>query len=246
MKNELIVKCDSLKAKVDVFRPFESEMLKKVKEFYKISTTWSSNALEGNTLTESETKVLLEDGLTAAGKPLKYTLEAMGHGDAYEFMFTLLGTKEIKEKDIKKLHKLFYFHIDSKQAGKYRAEPVFISGSNYSVSRETDIEEDMIKLCNWIREERTRLHPIVFAAKLHMNFVFIHPFIDGNGRCARLLMNAALIQEGYLPCIIPPVYRNEYISNLEKAHVDDIEFINFIAELEYETEKDFLRLLNVV
>lgn len=245
MNNDLIDKCDLLKAKVDKFRPFESMMLKKVKEFYKISTTWSSNALEGNTLTESETKVLLEDGLTAAGKPLKHTLEAIGHGDAYEFMFTLLGTKEIYETDIKKLHRLFYFHIDSNQAGVYRREPVFISGSNYSVSRETDIEKHMIQLCNWMNENRSKLHPIEFAAKLHKEFVFIHPFIDGNGRCARLLMNTALIQDGYLPCIIPPVLRNEYITFLEKAHKDDSDFINFVAELEYETEKDFLRLLNV-
>lgn len=245
MKKELIDKCDSLKVKVDTFRPFEGEMLKKVKDFYKISTTWSSNALEGNTLTESETKVLLEDGLTAAGKPLKHTLEAIGHGNAYEFMFMLLGTKHIKEDDIKKLHELFYFHIDSEQAGKYRTEPVFISGSNYSVSREMDIEEDMNKLCRWIRDYRTILHPIEFAAKLHKEFVFIHPFIDGNGRCARLLMNTALIQDGYLPCIIPPILRNEYISHLEKAHVDDTHFIDFIAELESETEKDFLRLLKI-
>jgi Fic family protein len=245
MNKELFEKCNMLKLKVDQFRPFEGEMLRKVKDFYKISTTWSSNALEGNTLTESETKVLLEDGLTAAGKPLKHTLEAIGHGNAYEFMFMLLDTKEIKEADIKKLHELFYFHINSSQAGKYRDEPVFISGSNYSVSREMDIEKDMSKLCRWISDNRTVLHPIEFAAKLHKEFVFIHPFIDGNGRCARLLMNTALIQDGYLPCIIPPILRNEYISYLEKAHIDDTDFIDFIAALEYETEKDFLRLLKI-
>jgi len=242
---EAINKCDALKDKVDVMRPFEGDMLKKVKEFYRVSTTWSSNALEGNTLTESETKVLMEDGLTAAGKPLKYALEALGHGKAYDFMFSLLETNQIKETEIRELHKLFYFHIDSDSAGNYRKEPVFISGSQYPVSPAEDIEKDMYELCTWIEKDREKQHPIEFAARLHKKFVFIHPFLDGNGRCARLLMNTALIQAGYLPCIIPPVLRNEYIASLERAHRDDTDFIHFIAEVEYETEKDFLRLLNI-
>ena len=86
---------------------------------------------------------------------------------------------------------------------------------------------------------------MVFAALVHKKFVFIHPFKDGNGRVARLLMNTALIQDGYLPALIPPILRTEYISLLEKAHKDDRSFIDFIVEREIETQKDFLRLLHI-
>ena len=93
-------KIDQYKAKIDELRPFEGNMLKQIKDYFRIGLTWSSNALEGNTLTESETKVLLEDGLTVGGKPLRYTFEALGHAKAYDFMFTLLKKNVISEDDI--------------------------------------------------------------------------------------------------------------------------------------------------
>lgn len=99
---------DLYKAAIDERRPFEGEMLAQLKEYYRIGLTWSSNALEGNTLTESETKVLLEDGLTVGGKPLRYTFEAIGHAKAYDFMFTLLKNRTITERDVLTMHQMFY------------------------------------------------------------------------------------------------------------------------------------------
>ena len=90
---------------------------------------------------------------------------------------------------------------------------------------------------------RGSCHPVVFSAMVHKRFVLIHPFGDGNGRVARLLMNLALLQEGYTITVIPPILRSEYISALEKAHVDDRDFITFIAERVKETQRDYLRLL---
>lgn len=238
-------KLDLFQEIINEQRPFEDEMLNQIKGFYKIGLTWTSNALEGNSLTESETKVLIEDGLTVGGKPLKDTFEAVGHAKAYDYMFTLLKNKEIKEENILFLHKLFYKNIDEKYAGKYRDIPVFISGSKYSVTKKEDIPKEISKLCQWITKDRKTLHPLEFAAELHKKLVFIHPFKDGNGRVARLLMNTALIQDGYLPVIIPPILRTEYISLLEKAHKDDNDFIEFIAEMEIESQKDFLRLLQI-
>ena len=87
-------------------------------------------------------------------------------------------------------------------------------------------------------------HPVVYAAKLHKDFVFIHPFVDGNGRVARLLMNLALMQAGYIIAVIPPLKRSEYISALEKAHKNDADFIKLIASCVYETQKDLLRMAN--
>ena len=103
----------------------------------------------------------------------------------------------------------------------------------------------MEQLCVWIAEQQNILHPVEFAALLHKKFVFIHPFKDGNGRVARLLMNTALIQKGYLPVVIPPVLRSEYIELLEKAHRIDSPFIEFIAELEKEAQRELLRLLHI-
>lgn len=242
---EHLEKLDLYQNAINELRPFEGEMLKQIKDFYRVGLTWTSNALEGNSLTESETKVLIEDGLTVGGRPLRDMFEAVDHAKAYDYMFTLLANKEITEENILYLNKLFYKNIDEEFAGRYRDIPVFISGSNYPVSKVEDIQSEIEDLCKWIKTERKKYHPVEFATLLHKKFVFIHPFKDGNGRVARLLMNTALIQDGYLPALIPPILRTEYISLLEKAHEDDSSFINFIGERELESQKDFLRLLHI-
>lgn len=233
------------KKEIDKLRPFEGEMLKQIKDYYKIGLTWTSNALEGNTYTESETKVLLEDGLTVGGKPLRDTFEVLGHGKAYDFMFTLINNKDITEEHVNNLHKLFYSDIEPNYSGKYRDMNVIITGSNYPVTDYRNINTEMKKLCKWIKEERYNYHPVEFAALLHKRFVFIHPFKDGNGRVARLLMNTVLIQDGYLLAIIPPILRNDYISLLEKAHRTEKSFIDFIADRVKESEKEIMRLLHI-
>ena len=236
---------DLYKNVIDEYRPFEGEMLKQLKDYYRVGLTWSSNALEGNTITESETKVLLEDGLTVGGKPLKYTFETIGHAKAYDFMFTLLRSRAITESDVLTMHKMFYESIENEYAGKYRDIDVFISGSKYPVTEPKHIQPEMDKLFKWISTERDKFHPVVFAAQLHKRFIFIHPFKDGNGRIARLLMNTALIQDGYLLAIIPPILRHEYIELLEKAHRDDKPFELFVAELVIESQKEVMRLLHI-
>ena len=236
---------DLYKKEIDKHRPFVGDMLKQIKAYYKIGLTWSSNALEGNTYTESETKVLLEDGLTVGGKPLRETFEVLGHGKAYDFMFTLIKGKEITEEHVLTMHKLFYEDIEENYAGKYRNINVIITGSKYPVTDYNNINFEMSELFNWINNNRQNYHPVEFAALLHKRFVFIHPFKDGNGRVARLLMNTALIQDGYLLAIIPPILRNDYIALLEKAHKNDKAFVEFIAERVKESEKEIMRLLHI-
>ncbi len=236
---------DTYKKEIDKQRPFKGDMLQQIKDYYRIGLTWTSNALEGNTYTESETKILLEDGLTVGGKPIKDTFEVLGHGKAYDFMFTLLANKEITEEHVMMMHKLFYNDIEPNYAGKYRDMNVIITGSNYPVTDYKNIKNEMKSLFHWIKENRQHYHPVEFAALLHKQFIFIHPFKDGNGRVARLLMNTALIQNGYLLAIIPPILRNDYISLLEKAHINDKQFIDFIAERVIESEKEIMRLLHI-
>ncbi len=241
--NELLQKIDDLRKRINSLRPLSGETAASLKEYYKIGLTWSSNAIEGNTLTESETKVVIEDGLTIGGKPLRDHLEAKGHADAFERMIALANGKDIVEEDILGLHALFYKKIDDAEAGAYRKSQVFISGSRHPLPGPEKVPLLMKELIVKIRSLREDNHPVAASAMAHLEFVFIHPLIDGNGRVARLLMNLILLQEGYTIAIVPPVLRAEYISSIEEAHTDAGAFINLIARAVYETQKDYLRMM---
>lgn len=242
---EILRKIDLFQKEINALRPLEGGMLEQIRDYYRVGLTWTSNALEGNSLTESETKVLLEDGLTVGGKPLRDVFEAVDHAKAYDFMFSQLRDHSIKEQAVLKMHELFYQNIEPEYAGRYRDIRVLITGSRYPVAAPEKIQREMDRLFEWAREERDGCHPVEFAAQLHKRFVFIHPFKDGNGRVARLLMNLALIQDGYLPVIVPPILRQDYVSLLERAHREDGDFVKFIAEREYESQKEILRLFEV-
>ncbi|MDE3046270.1 MAG: Fic family protein [Verrucomicrobiota bacterium] len=140
------------------------------------------------------------------------------------------------------LHKLIYFRIDEKNGEKYRTSKAIITGSKYPLPKPADLPRLMKKSISHLKTLRKKHHPVKAAALAHKEFVFIHPFIDGNGRTARLLMNLLLLKEGYNIAIIPPVTRREYIDSLERAHIDDGEFVHFIARMVRETQKDHLRL----
>jgi len=243
--DELLIKIDELQKRIDEHRPLSRESVLSLKEYYKIGLTWSSNAMEGNTLTESETKVVIEDGLTIGGKPLRDHLEAQGHAEAFEYMLGLALKKVIIEDDILMLHRLFYRKIDDINAGVYRKSQVFISGSKYSLPGPDRVSQMMKDYVKKTADLRANEHPVIAAAKAHLEFVFIHPFVDGNGRVARLIMNLILIQGGYNIALISPVLRPEYISSIEAAHKDDRDFVNLVCRSVYETQKDYLRMLNI-
>ena len=234
---------DLLQKEINALRPLDKETVKELQNYYKIGLTYSSNAIEGNSLTETETKIILEEGITVGGKPIRDYFEAIGHSKACDFIHKISNAHDIEETHVKNLHKLFYGFIDTKEAGKYRKRKVFISGSQYSVPAPEKVPGLMKKFIEDMDYIRKDIHPVKFAALVHKEFVFIHPFVDGNGRVARLLMNLVLLQEGYSIAIIPPVLRNEYITLLEKAHKDDCDFVEFIAQRVKETQKDYLRLL---
>lgn len=241
---KLLQIAEQLRDKVIALRPFPEETLKSLKEYYRIGLTYSSNALEGNSLTESETKVVIEDGLTIEGKPLRDMYEAVGHAHAYDYIHTLSINKPLEEADILELHRLFYEKIDSEKAGHYRTMPVFISGSKYAVSPPARIESDMKKFVKWFNDNEHKLPTPEFAALAHQKFVFIHPFIDGNGRVARLILNLALIRGEYTIALIPTILRHEYVQSLEMSHKSPSVFVDFIAERIIATQMDLLRLLN--
>ncbi|MDR1418308.1 MAG: Fic family protein [Endomicrobium sp.] len=235
---------DELKKEIDKYRPFDKKLIHQLQEYYRIGFVYTSNAIEGNSLTESETKVIIEDGLTIGGKSIREHNEALGHSDAYTFLEELASYKEITEEDILKLHRLFYFRIDENKAGKYRTEQFFISGTDYLPPNYRDVPKLMKKFVDLMPSLKKSLHPVQYAAKLHETIATIHPFIDGNGRTARLVMNLALLQAGYPIAVIAPILRSDYIYAIKLANKGNLEtFYSFISNVEYESTKDYIRLL---
>lgn len=241
-----IKEIDELKNKIDKHRPLSENALKQLKEYYRIGLTYTSNAIEGNSLTETETKIVIEDGITIGGKPLKDHYEAMGHSEAFSFLYELIKNKTITESDMLKLHHLFYYRIDEDNAGKYRKVNVLITGSDFRPPAYSEVPALMKKFTDSIPAMQKKYHPVEFSARIHKELVAIHPFVDGNGRAARLLMNLALLQTGYAITIIPPILRNDYINAIKKSQTelkDDRPFINFISSMVYESAKEYIRLL---
>ncbi len=233
----------ALQEKIRAHRPLDRYERNQLREYYRIGFTWSSNALEGNSLTESETKVVLEDGITIGGKPLKDHYEVTGHSEAYNLLYQLAGNQEITEENIRELHRLFYHRIDTAAAGTYRTRNVIITGTDFTPPAPTTLPFAMQEFVALFLQLQQR-HPVEYAALLHLNLATIHPFVDGNGRTARLLMNLALLQSGYPVTIIPPVIRADYIAALQASNKgDNRPFINFITCCVWESQKEYLRLL---
>lgn len=214
-------------------RPLAKETLKSLEKNNILDWTYNSNAIEGNTLTLRETKVVLE-GITVGGKSVKEHLEVINHREAILFLEELVkNDSAITEWNIKNLHALILKEIDNDNAGKYRLENVLISGASQVPVDYVKVSEEMEKLIyrykNWYK-----YHPLVRAALLHGEFVFIHPFVDGNGRTARLLMNFEAMKKGYLPIIIKADLKAKYYDSLDKAMVehDYTDFIKLIVEEE--------------
>lgn len=243
MLSARLVEIDHLKYQIDTCCANGDYALAQIKEYFRIGLTYTSNALEGNALTESETKVVLEEGITIGGKPLKDHLEVIGHSQAYDFLYDCIANKYFNEDDIKKLHHLFYYRIDEKYAGVYRDLQVYIAGSKYPLPKPDKISQLMHEFTQKYVAQSDE-HPVIAAIRAHKDFVYIHPFIDGNGRVARLLMNLILLQHGYTIAIIPPIMRAEYIRCLENGREDDIPFVQLLMRMIKESQKDYLRLFS--
>jgi Fic family protein len=250
-KQELFNKADYYKGLIDSNRPVNLEQLKEIDNYFRVGYTYSSNSIEGNTLTITETKIVIEDGITVDGKPMKDYYEAAGHALAYNYLLSMARNNELEitEAIIKRLHYLFCHKMDPEEAGQYRKMQVNISGSKYLPPSPEDIPHLMEHFINQMQSSKRLMHPIEFAALCHKRLSDIHPFKDGNGITARLLMNLILVNAGYTVASIPPVRRNDYINALvvsQKANNPDIdELIKFIAECVIETERDYCRLLRI-
>ena len=237
-------KVDNMKKELDSKRPFPKETIRTLKESINLEWTYNSNGIEGNTLTLRETQVVLE-GITVGGKTLKEHLEAINHEKAILYLDDLVKEKNpITEWNIKNIHRIVLKDIDDKNAGRYRTENVTIKGAVHVPPDYLKVPELMEKLIvnyhSW-----SSYHPIIIAALLHGELVKIHPFVDGNGRTSRLLMNLDLMNHGFNSVIIKKEDRLKYYEALDKAHTTGnyTDFIKLITKLEIEMLQKYLELL---
>ncbi|MBF0206100.1 MAG: Fic family protein [Oligoflexia bacterium] len=213
-------KLTSKKQKLDYLRPFPINFEKNLYEWFRVELTYTSNAIEGNTLTRRETAIVIEEGLTIGGKDLREHLEAKNHALAWDFINTLIKKRpsQLSEKDVFTIHEIILKGIEDENAGCYRNVPVRISGSTVVMPNPRKVPELMDKFFEWITSKHG-LHPVAFAGEAHYRFVSIHPFVDGNGRAARLIMNLLLMMHGYPPAIIRKGDRLPYLKALETAQL---------------------------
>ncbi|MCA8306833.1 Fic family protein [Burkholderia seminalis] len=211
---------DADKATLDAARPLPHHTVASLREKLLLEWTYHSNAIEGNTLTLRETKVVLE-GITVGGKSLREHFEATNHRDAIIYVEDIVSKAEaLSEWQIRNIHSLVLKGIDAEEAGRYRRENVVIAGASTTPPDFMHLPAEMATLVAWY-EGAGDMHPVERATELHTRFVKIHPFIDGNGRTGRLLLNFELMKAGYPPAIIRKDDRLAYYDSLDKACLSD-------------------------
>jgi Fic family protein len=221
-------------SKLNKLRPLPPSALRKLREHFRIEMTYNSNAIEGNSLTQKETFLVVNEGLTVKGKPLKDHLEATDHHAALEYLEDIVEhTKKatISEHLLKSLHQIITKTTEKEWAGKYRDSNVIIGGADHRPPEAITIPEHMKNLMSWLKENYKALHIVECAALFHHKLVHIHPFFDGNGRTARLAMNVLLMESGFPLVIILKNDRKKYYRVLAAADSGNLKpLVSFIAQ----------------
>lgn len=246
---KLLEEVDALKEQLSTLRPLPEEALKKIQDALDIEYTYESNRIEGNTLTLQETALVVNEGVTISGKSMREHLEAINHTEAISYIKDIAKQDiEINERTIKEIHALILHGIDRENAGRYRTVPVMISGSTHMPPQPYLIEKQMEDfMIRFKQMEEEKIHPVLIAAYLHDELVRIHPFIDGNGRTSRLLMNLYLLRHGYV--IITLKGSNDakvsYYVALEKSHTEDLPegFQKLVVEAEIAALQKYLSIM---
>lgn len=246
---ELLNEIDVLNEQLSTLRPLPGEALKKIQDALDIEYTYESNRIEGNTLTLQETALVVNEGVTISGKSMREHLEAINHTEAINYIKDIAKQDiEISERTIKEIHALILHGIDRENAGRYRTVPVMISGSTHMPPQPYLIEKQMEDfMLRFKQMEAEKVHPVLIAAYLHDELVRIHPFIDGNGRTSRLLMNLYLLRHGYV--IITLKGSNDaklnYYKALEKSHTEQLpeDFQKLVIEAEIAALQKYLSIM---
>jgi Fic family protein len=210
---------EAKKRRLDAHRPFPPALIRNLDDWFTTELTYTSNAIEGNTLSRAETALIVEKHLTVEGKTITEHLEAINHAEAYRWITRLVPLKrtQLSERHILDLHRIILQKIDDANAGRYRNVSVRIAGSRAIMPNPAKVPRLMEEFIAWLRTGRG--HELIISADAHFRLVSIHPFVDGNGRAARLLMNLLLMQSGYPPAIIRPEERKRYIDSIEAGQL---------------------------
>ncbi|MEX1000798.1 MAG: Fic family protein [Crocinitomicaceae bacterium] len=245
--HELLCKADELKDKWCSKRPLDQTQLSKMKEHFDLNYTYESNKIEGNTLTLQETFLVVKEGLTVSGKSMNEHLEAVNHAEAIDFIVDVVKRKElVTERLLQEIHYLILKGINRENAGRYRNVPVAISGSEHKPPQPYLVEKQMEDVFEFYRDNHLKIHPIVLAAEMHERIVSVHPFIDGNGRTSRLMMNLILLMNGYTIAIIKgeDSSRFQYYNSLEEVHVNNnrLPFYKLVANRCVDSLNDHIAL----
>lgn len=229
-------------------RPLPPASVHKLKEQFAVEMTYNSNAIEGNSLTLKETAWVIADGLTIKGKPLKDHLEAKDHYDAINHLYEIIegGTRQtISEVFIRTMHRLVSRETLGEESGVYRSGNVMITGAAHSPPDVHKVPLAMRDMIFWCRAHQSRYHPVELAALVHHKLVFIHPFSDGNGRTARLVMNLLLMSQGFPLVIILKTDRRRYYKALARADQGEYHaFVRFVAQAVERSLNIYLKILS--
>lgn len=241
----LLDEIDVLKKKLDQFRLFDSYRIAQALE---LEYTFESNRIEGNTLTLRETDLVINEGLTISGKSMREHLEAINHQEAIAYIKHLIEKNtNLNEREVLSIHNLILRGIHPEDAGRYRKVQVMIKGSLFMPPQPYMVAKEMEDFYIWYETNKNKLHPIILAAEMHERLVTIHPFIDGNGRTSRLVMNLILLQNGYVIANIKGDYdsRMQYYQSLETAQTKNNknDFILFVALIEKQSLERYLKII---
>lgn len=228
-------------------RPLPHSAIKKLQEQFSIEMTYNSNAIEGNSLTFKETFLVINEGITIKGKPLKDHLEAKNHYEALEYLYDLVekGKQQtVSETLIRNLHQLVVQDTEKEWAGKYRNSNVIIAGADHTPPEAFEVPALMRDLIKWLKEKQRKIHIVELAALFHHKLTYIHPFFDGNGRTARIAMNLLLMQKGYPLVVILKNDRKKYYQALAQADKGNYNpFLRFVAQAVERTLDIYLKTL---
>ncbi|MBX9807498.1 MAG: Fic family protein [Flavobacteriaceae bacterium] len=243
--SDILIEIDRLKAKLDQFRQFDNYRITQALE---IEYTFESNRIEGNTMTLRETDLVINEGLTISGKSMREHLEVINHQEAIAYIKQLIEKNTVlNEREILSIHNLILRGINPEDAGRYRRVQVMIKGNSYMPPQPFMVSKEMEDFFIWYETHKNNLHPIILAAELHERLVTIHPFIDGNGRTSRLVMNLMLLQNGYVIANIKGDYdsKMQYYNALETAQTKNNkeDFILFIAQNEKKCLERYLEII---
>lgn len=234
-----------LREQLNKCRPLTSGEVARLRDEFLIEFTFNSNAIEGNTLTLQETALVLNEGVTIAQKPLKDHLEAIGHKEAYFYVEDLVKKKTpISETVISHIHSLVLAD-KTQDKGVYRSIPVRIMGAIHEPPQPYLVPVQMEQLMLEYQDMKEIMHPIERIALFHLKFEGIHPFIDGNGRTGRLLLNLELMQEGYPAVNVKFADRQKYYNcfNAYYGEHDSTEMTNLLATYVQERLSEYIRIL---